>query len=156
MFSGKIILATLASISNSYTTENSFRAYIENFTPVKELILTENNMEEVPIIEEYSPFVDFEEIDLDPIKIIKHDVNDYEDEVSIQWPYLKHKYCESIDQVERYPQTVVAVGPELKTGQTANTQPVPIEISKIEITSIEIQEEKVIIDNDLLKNNKVV
>ena len=67
-----------------------------------------------------------------------HDVNDFEDEVSIQWPYINRKLCESTVQVDRYPETVVVVGPDRKTGHATNSQPVPIDISKIEITSIEI------------------
>ena len=91
MFSAKMILATLVVIVNAQTTENSFRAYIENFRAETKFILEE----EVPLIEENSPFIDFEEIDEKSIIIVKHDLNDFEDEVSIQWPYLKQKYCKN-------------------------------------------------------------
>ena len=61
-FSGKIILGTLAIITNGQTTENSFSAYVDNFRTDSDIIETENKQEDVPIIQENSPFVDFEEI----------------------------------------------------------------------------------------------
>ena len=49
---------------------------------------------------------------------------------------------------------MVSVGPELKIGQNTITQNIPINITKIEITSIEIKENKVIIESDNEQNGK--
>ena len=126
---------------------------------------TDQIEEDKPVFEENSPFVDFDdfdEIDLEKVIKTKDDTEDTKNEVSIRWPFFnQEKVCNNSIKVEKYP--VIAVGPERKAGQSMQCRTsqneispdAPIAIIQVEITSIDIQGDRVVQEGAFEENSKV-